>query len=185
MRKIYLIFVFIIFANFKLLAMENKILIKLEYGIVEIELFSDHAPKHVERILALSKNKEYDGVVFHRVIDGFMAQTGDVKFGNSSAESFDLRRAGMGGSDLPDLKQEFNNLPHDRGTLSMARSQDPNSANSQFFICFEPAPFLDRQYTVFGKVIEGMEFVDKIKRGDSNNNGSVDDPDKIISFKSE
>ena len=166
------------------MAMENKILIKLEYGIVEIELFSDNAPKHVERILTLSKNKEYDGVVFHRVIDGFMAQTGDVKFGNSSAESFDLRRAGMGGSDLPDLKQEFNNLPHDRGTLSMARSQDPNSANSQFFICFEPAPFLDRQYTVFGKVIEGMEFVDKIKRGDSNNNGAVTDPDKITYYKS-
>ena len=91
----------------------------------------------------------------------------------------------MGGSNLPDLKQEFNNLPHERGTLSMARSADPNSANSQFFICFEPAPFLDRQYTVFGKVISGMEFVDKIKRGDSNNNGAVEDPDKIISFKSE
>ena len=91
----------------------------------------------------------------------------------------------MGGSNLPDLKQEFNNLPHERGTLSMARSADPNSANSQFFICFEPAPFLDRQYTVFGKVISGMEYVDKIKRGDSNNNGAVDDPDKIISFKSE
>ena len=93
-------------------------------------------------------------------------------------------KAGFGGSDLPDLKQEFSNLPHDRGTLSMARSQDPNSANSQFFICFKPAPFLDNQYTVFGKVIEGMEFVDKIKRGDENNNGAVTDPDKIISFKS-
>ena len=97
----------------------------------------------------------------------------------------DRNRAGMGGSDLPDLKSEFNNLPHDRGTLSMARSADPNSANSQFFICFEPAPFLDRQYTVFGKVISGMEYVDKIKRGDSNNNGAVKDPDKIISFRSE
>ena len=102
----------------------------------------------------------------------------------SSSSDFNLRMAGMGGSDLPDLKQEFNNLPHDRGTLSMARSQDPNSANSQFFICFKPAPFLDNQYTVFGKVIEGMEFVDKIKRGDENNNGAVTDPDKIISFKS-
>ena len=114
-----------------------------------------------------------------------MAQTGDVKFGNSSNKDFDLRRAGMGGSNLPDLKSEFNELPHVKGTLSMARSADPNSANSQFFICFEPAPFLDRQYTVFGKVIEGMEFVDKIKKGDSNNNGAVSDPDKIISFRSE
>ena len=124
-------------------------------------------------------------VVFHRVIDGFMAQTGDVQFGNSDSKEFNLSRAGMGGSDLPDLKAEFNNLPHERGTLSMARSQNPDSANSQFFICFQPAPFLDRQYTVFGKVISGMEFVDKIKRGDSNNNGAVTDPDKIISFKSE
>ena len=113
-----------------------------------------------------------------------MAQTGDVKFGNSESKEFDLRRAGMGGSDLPDLQQEFSSLPHDRGTLSMARSSDPNSANSQFFICFKPAPFLDRQYTVFGKVLEGMEFVDKIKRGDDSNNGAVSDPDKIISFKS-
>ena len=160
-------------------------ILKLKDGDVKIQLFPDVAPNHVERIKKLANDGAYNNVVFHRVIDGFMAQTGDVKFGNSSVESFDLRRAGMGGSDLPDLKQEFNNLPHDRGTLSMARSQDPNSANSQFFICFEPAPFLDRQYTVFGKVIEGMEFVDKIKRGDSNNNGSVDDPDKIISFKSE
>ena len=125
------------------------------------------------------------GVVFHRVIEGFMAQTGDVKFGNSEHKDYDLKRAGMGGSDLPDLKAEFNDLPHERGTLSMARSADPNSANSQFFICFEPAPFLDRQYTVFGKVIDGMNFVDNIKRGDSNNNGSVDNPDKIISFKSD
>ncbi len=159
-------------------------ILKLKDGDVKIKLFPDVAPNHVERIKKLADNGDYDNVVFHRVIDGFMAQTGDVKFGNSSSKDFDLNRAGMGGSNLPDLKQEFNNLPHDRGTLSMARSQDPNSANSQFFICFEPAPFLDRQYTVFGKVIEGMEFVDKIKRGDSNNNGSVIDPDKIISFKS-
>ena len=160
-------------------------ILKLKDGDVKIKLFPDVAPNHVERIKKLADNGDYNNVVFHRVIDGFMAQTGDVKFGNSSSNDFDLKRAGMGGSNLPDLKEEFNNLPHDRGTLSMARSQDPNSANSQFFICFEPAPFLDRQYTVFGKVIEGMEFVDKIKRGDSNNNGSVDDPDKIISFKSE
>ncbi len=160
-------------------------ILKLKDGDVKIELFPDTAPNHVERIKKLANDGIYDNVVFHRVIDGFMAQTGDVKFGNSSNKEFDLRRAGMGGSDLPDLKAEFNNLPHDRGTLSMARSADPNSANSQFFICFEPAPFLDRQYTVFGKVVEGMEFVDKIKKGDSNNNGAVKDPDKIITFRSE
>ena len=158
-------------------------IIELKDGNVKIELFEDVAPNHVQRIKQLAKEGKYDGVVFHRVINGFMDQTGDVKFGNSSNDEFDLRRAGMGGSNLPDLKEEFNNLPHERGTLSMARSQDPNSANSQFFICFKEASFLDRQYTVFGKVIEGMEFVDKIKKGDENNNGSVSDPDKIISFK--
>ena len=166
------------------IAEENIMILKLKDGDVKIELFEDVAPNHVKRIKELANDGKYDNVVFHRVIDGFMAQTGDVKFGNSESKDFDLRRAGMGGSDLPDLKQEFSSLPHDRGTLSMARSSDPNSANSQFFICFKPAPFLDKQYTVFGKVIEGMEFVDKIKRGDENNNGSVDDPDKIINFKS-
>ena len=159
-------------------------ILKLKDGDVEIELFEDKAPKHVERIKKLANEGKYDNVVFHRVIDGFMAQTGDVRFGNSSSDQFNLDRAGMGGSDLPDLPAEFSDIPHLRGTLSMARSSDPNSANSQFFICFKPAPFLDRQYTVFGKVISGMEFVDKIKRGDENNNGSVSDPDKIISFKS-
>ena len=159
-------------------------ILKLKDGDVKIEMYPDVAPNHVKRIQELANSGQYDNVVFHRVIDGFMAQTGDVKFGNSSSKDFDLRRAGIGGSDLPDLNQEFNDLPHDRGTVSMARSSDPNSANSQFFICFKPAPFLDRQYTVFGKVIEGMEFVDKIKRGDEKNNGSVTDPDKIISFKS-
>ena len=159
-------------------------ILKLKDGEVKIELFPDVAPGHVKRIKELANSGKYNGVVFHRVIDGFMAQTGDVQFGNSDIKEFDLRRAGMGGSDLPDLKAEFNNLPHERGTLSMARSQNPDSANSQFFICFQPAPFLDRQYTVFGKVISGMEFVDKIKRGDSNNNGAVTDPDKIIRFKS-
>ena len=160
-------------------------ILKLKDGDVKIELFPDVAPRHVERIKKLADGGHYDGVVFHRVIEGFMAQTGDVKFGNSENKDYDLKRAGMGGSELPDLKAEFNDLPHERGTLSMARSADPNSANSQFFICFEPAPFLDRQYTVFGKVIDGMNFVDKIKRGDSNNNGSVENPDKIISFKSD
>ena len=176
----YLILILINNVNAK----ENIMILKLKDGDVKIELFEDVAPNHVKRIKDLANSGKYDNVVFHRVIDGFMAQTGDVKFGNSSSSDFNLRMAGMGGSDLPDLKQEFNNLPHDRGTLSMARSQDPNSANSQFFICFKPAPFLDNQYTVFGKVIEGMEFVDKIKRGDENNNGAVTDPDKIISFKS-
>ena len=159
-------------------------ILKLKDGDVKIELFEKIAPKHVERIKKLADTGKYDGVVFHRVIDGFMAQTGDVKFGNSSNDEYNLAKAGMGGSDFPDLKEEFNDLPHERGTLSMARSQDPNSANSQFFICFKPAPFLDRQYTVFGKVVEGMELVDKIKRGDESNNGAVSDPDMIISFKS-
>ncbi|MDA8608488.1 peptidylprolyl isomerase [Candidatus Pelagibacter bacterium] len=175
---------FFLFTN-QLIAQENIMILKLKDGNVKIELFEDVAPNHVKRIKELADSGQYDNVVFHRVIDGFMAQTGDVKFGNSESGDFDLRRAGMGGSDLPDLKQEFSSVPHDRGTLSMARSSDPDSANSQFFICFKPAPFLDRQYTVFGKVLEGMEFVDMIKRGDENNNGSVSDPDKIISFKSQ
>ena len=177
----FLILFFILTNN--TIAEENIMILKLKDGDVKIELFEDVAPNHVKRIKQLAKDGKYDGVVFHRVIDGFMAQTGDVQFGNSSNDQFDLKRAGMGGSDLPDLKEEFSDLPHERGTLSMARSQDPNSANSQFFICFKPAPFLDRQYTVFGKVIEGMDIVDKIKRGDQNNNGSVSNPDKIISFK--
>jgi len=158
-------------------------ILKLKDGDVEIQLFPDQAPQHVERIEKLANEGKYDNVVFHRVIDGFMAQTGDVKFGNSSNSEFDLNRAGMGGSNLPDLKAEFNSLPHEKGTVSMARSSDPDSANSQFFICFEAAPHLDRNYTVFGKVIKGMEFVDKIKKGDGPN-GSVTNPDKILSFKS-
>ncbi len=159
-------------------------ILKLKTGNVKIELFPDVAPNHVTRIKDLANSGKYDNVVFHRVIDGFMAQTGDVQFGNSGDKNFNLQRAGMGGSDLPDLKAEFNNIPHERGTLSMARSSDPNSANSQFFICFESAPHLDRQYTVFGKVIEGMDNVDKITKGDGPN-GSVSNPDKIISFRSE
>ena len=159
-------------------------ILKLKTGIVKIELFPDVAPNHVSRIQELANSGKYDNVVFHRVIDGFMAQTGDVQFGNSSSSNFNLQRAGMGGSDLPDLKAEFNDIPHERGTLSMARSSDPNSANSQFFICFEAAPHLDRQYTVFGKVIEGMDNIDKITKGNGPN-GSVSNPDKIISFRSE
>ena len=158
-------------------------ILKLKDGDVKIELFPDVAPKHVERIKTLANEGKYNNVVFHRVIDGFMAQTGDVQFGNSSSDTFDLRRAGTGSSNLPDLKQEFSDIPHEKGTLSMARSSDPNSGNSQFFICFESAPHLDRNYTVFGKVIEGMEHVDKIKKGDSST-GSVVEPDKIVNFKS-
>jgi len=184
MKKIisnFLILFFIITNN--TIAEENIMILKLKDGDVKIELFEDVAPNHVKRIRELAESGAYDGVVFHRVIEGFMAQTGDVKFGNSTSKDFNLSRAGMGGSSMPDLKEEFNDLPHDRGTLSMARSQDPNSANSQFFICLKESSFLDRQYTVFGKVVNGMEFVDKIKKGDQDNNGSVADPDKIISFK--
>jgi cyclophilin family peptidyl-prolyl cis-trans isomerase len=146
-------------------------------------LFPDVAPKHVERIKKLANEGKYDNVVFHRVIEGFMAQTGDVQFGNSSSDKFDLNRAGTGGSNLPDLPAEFSDIPHEKGVLSMARSSDPNSGNSQFFICFESAPHLDRNYTVFGKVVEGIEFIEMIKRGDGSN-GAVSNPDKIISFKS-
>jgi cyclophilin family peptidyl-prolyl cis-trans isomerase len=177
-----LLILFFILTN-NIIAEENIMILKLKDGDVKIELFDDVAPNHVKRIKKLAQDGKYDGVVFHRVIDGFMAQTGDVKFGNSSNDEFNLRSAGTGGSDLPDLKEEFSDLPHERGTLSMARSQDPNSANSQFFICLKDSSFLDRQYSVFGRVIEGMEFVDKIKKGNSDNNGSVSDPDKIISFK--
>ena len=158
-------------------------ILKLKNGEVKIELFPDVAPNHVKRFKTLANSNKYDGVVFHRVIDGFMAQTGDVEYGNSTNAKFDLNRAGTGSSDLPDLKSEFSDLPHEKGTLSMARSSDPNSANSQFFICFESAPHLDRQYTIFGKVVSGMEFVDSIKRGEGSS-GSVSDPDIIISLKS-
>ena len=183
MKKLIYLLIFITLTK-QTIAEENIMILKLKDGDVKIELYPDVAPNHVERIKELANKGSYNNVVFHRVIDGFMAQTGDVKFGNSSTNDFDLNRVGTGGSDLPDLKQEFNNLPHERGTVSMARSSPPDSANSQFFICFANASFLDRQYTVFGKVIEGMEFVDKIKKGDPQS-GSVDNPDKIISFRSE
>ena len=179
-KKLFTIFIFTLFINHTY-AMENIMILKLKDGDVMIELFNDIAPKHVERFKILANEKKYDGVVFHRVIDGFMAQTGDVQYGNSNLESYDLKRAGTGGSNYPDLKAEFSELPHERGTLSMARSADPNSANSQFFICLDVASHLDRQYTVFGKVVKGMEFVDLIKRGDSPN-GEVSKPDKIISL---
>ena len=180
-KTLFTIIFFLIFNQS--FAKEDIMILKLKDGDVIIELFNDVAPNHVERFKKLSLEKKYDGVVFHRVIDGFMAQTGDVQFGNSNSENFDLSRAGTGGSEYPDLKAEFSELPHERGTLSMARSSSPNSANSQFFICFNSAPHLDRQYTVFGKVINGMEFVDLIKRGEGSG-GTVKSPDKIISLSS-
>ncbi len=143
-------------------------------GTIVIDLLPDVAPKHVEQIVALAKEGAYDGVVFHRVIDGFMAQTGDVQNGRQGA---DLAMAGMGGSSRPDLPAEFSSIPFDRGTIGMARSSDPNSANSQFFIMFAPASHLDGQYTVVGQVVQGMDVVDAIKKGDANNNGSVAEPD--------
>ena len=179
-KGIFFILLFTIFIKYSY-AMENTMILKLKDGDVVIELFKDIAPNHVKRFQDLSKEKKYDGVVFHRVIDGFMAQTGDVQFGNSNLQSYDLTRAGTGGSKYPNLKAEFSELPHERGTLSMARSADPDSANSQFFICFKAASHLDRQYTIFGKVVEGMEFVDLIKKG-TGSNGEVSNPDKIISL---
>ena len=163
--------------------MEDRMILKLKNGDVEIELYKDIAPNHVKRFQQLANEGKYDGVVFHRVIDGFMAQTGDVQFGNSKNTDFNLSLAGTGGSNLPNLKAEFSDVAHERGTISAARSSDPDSANSQFFICFDSAPHLDRQYSAFGKVIKGMEFVDMIKKGDPNS-GSVPEPDKIISIKS-
>ena len=182
MRKfIYLFIVFFSLVTTKSMA-TNIMILKLSYGEVEIELYPEKAPNHVERFKKLAKEGKYNGVVFHRVIDGFMAQTGDVKFGNTNSPEFNLSLAGTGGSDLPNLKAEFTDIAHTRGILSAARSADPDSANSQFFICFESAPHLDRQYSAFGKVIKGMEFIDQIKKGDPNT-GAVSNPDKIISIK--
>ena len=149
----------------------NTLFIDLKDGRVTIRLRPDLAPKHVEQIKALVARKFYDGIVFHRVIAGFMAQTGDPK-GN-----------GTGGSDLPNIPAEFSQTPFKRGTLGMARSQSPNSANSQFFICFGDASFLNGQYTVFGEVTAGMDLVDKIKKGDPNNNGSVSSPDRMLKVR--
>ena len=179
-NRILTIVIFFLLTN-NLQAKEDLMILKLKHGDVIIELFNDIAPNHVKRFKKLAQEKKYDGVIFHRVIDGFMAQTGDVEYGNTNSENYNERKAGTGGSDYPDLKAEFSDLPHERGTLSMARSNDPNSANSQFFICFKSAPHLDRQYTIFGKVIKGMEFIDLIKKGEGSN-GQVSDPDKIISL---
>lgn len=154
------------------------ITIQLKDGPVVIEL-NDKAPKHAERIKALAAAGEYDNVAFHRVINGFMAQTGDVQYGDMSS-GFQPDAAGTGGSSQPDLPAEFSDIPFERGTVGMARAQDPNSANSQFFIMFAPGDFLNGQYTVVGKVVSGMENVDKIKLGDDANNGAVSDPDRMI-----
>jgi cyclophilin family peptidyl-prolyl cis-trans isomerase len=184
MKKfIYLFIFFFSLVTTNINAKNNTMILKLTYGEVEIELYSDKAPNHVKRFKELADSGKYDGVVFHRVIDGFMAQTGDVKFGSSNSPNFNLSLAGTGGSDLPNLKAEFSDIAHSRGVISAARSADPDSANSQFFICLESAPHLDRQYSAFGKVLKGMEFVDQIKKGDPNT-GSVPNPDKIISLKS-
>ncbi|MBW7057439.1 peptidylprolyl isomerase [Paracoccus bogoriensis] len=156
---------------------ENTIIIELKDGPVVIELLSDVAPKHVARMKELARAGAYDNVAFHRVIEGFMAQTGDVAHANME-RNFDIRRAGTGGSDLPDLPAEFSKLPHDRGTLGAARSQNPDSANSQFFINFKDNHFLNGQYTVYGRVISGMEHVDKIARGEPPAN-----PDRMISVR--
>ena len=182
MRKlIYLFIVFFSLVTTKVMA-KNIMILKLDYGEVEIELYPEKAPNHVKRFKKLAEDGKYNGVVFHRVIDGFMAQTGDVKFGNTNSPEFNLSLAGTGGSDLPNLKAEFTDIAHTRGILSAARAADPDSANSQFFICFESAPHLDRQYSAFAKVIKGMEFIDQIKKGDPNS-GAVSNPDKIISIK--
>ena len=157
---------------------EDTLLIDLVTGRVVIEMYPEFAPGHVARIRELVRAGLYDGVAFHRVIDGFMAQTGDVKFGNVKS-NYNPSLVGTGNSDLADLPAEFNNRKHLRGTASMARAQDPNSANSQFFICFADAAFLDGQYTVWGQVVEGMEHVDKIKRG-TGQNGEVANPDFMI-----
>ena len=160
--------------------LESKTLeITLKDGLVEIKLLPDVAPKHVERIITLAEKGLYNNVAFHRVIDGFMAQTGDIEFGNVKS-GWNKSRAGTGGSGEENIEQEFSKLPFDRGALGMARSQDPNSANSQFFIMFAEGHFLNGQYTLFGQVTRGMEFVDKITRGDQANNGSVDEPDVML-----
>ena len=183
MKNFSYLFIFIFSLLTDVSAKDNIMILKIKYGEVKIELYPDKAPNHVKRFKELADSGKYDGVVFHRVIDGFMAQTGDVRYGNSNNSDFNLSLAGTGGSNLPNLKAEFSDIAHTRGILSAARSADPDSANSQFFICFESAPHLDRQYSAFRKVIQGMEFVDMIKKGDPNS-GSVAEPDKIISLKS-
>ncbi|WP_375702062.1 peptidylprolyl isomerase [Bartonella sp. AA89HNZF] len=157
----------------------SLLVLSLNNGDVVIRLRPDLAPKHVAQIKKLTEEGAYNNVVFHRVIPGFMAQTGDVEFGKKGSRDFDLKRVGMGGSNYPNIPAEFSKQPFKRGTVGMARSQDPDSANSQFFICFDDAAFLNGQYTVVGEVIKGMDVVDKIKKGTTSNNGSVENPDVI------
>ena len=161
---------------------KKSLVLETNKGNIVIELLNDLAPKHCDRILQLSKDKFYDDVVFHRVIEGFMAQTGDGQYG-SMKNGLQVDRAGMGGSDLPDLEAEFTSEPFVRGTVGMARAQNPDSANSQFFIMLEDSPHLNNQYTVWGKVVKGMDVVDKIKKGDQLDNGKVDTPDFIKTIK--
>jgi cyclophilin family peptidyl-prolyl cis-trans isomerase len=182
-KLIFILTLFLFSFSSNLISKERSTMImKLKNGDVKIELFDDVAPNHVKRVKTLADSGKYDGVAFHRVIDGFMAQTGDVKFGNTKVD-FNGQMVGTGGSEFPDLKAEFNNIPHQRGVLSMARSQSPDSANSQFFICFDSHPHLDRNYTAFGRVVSGMEFIDKIKKG-APGSGVVDKPDIIVSLRS-
>ncbi|MCL4135608.1 UNVERIFIED_CONTAM: hypothetical protein GTU68_033079 [Idotea baltica] len=157
---------------------ENTILMELKDGTVTIELLPDVAPQHVERMKTLVRAGAYDNVCFHRVIDGFMAQTGDVANGNMESD-FNIGRAGTGGSDHPDVPAEFSKIPHARGMVGMARSQNPNSANSQFFIMFDDGPFLDGQYTIVGEVTEGMDVVDAIKRGEGSNGAVIGEADMM------
>ncbi|MEQ1944422.1 peptidylprolyl isomerase [Mesorhizobium sp. VNQ89] len=161
---------------------ENTLIITLKDGDVTIALRPDLAPQHVARIKELAREGAYDNVAFHRVIDGFMAQTGDVQYGDLN-DGYDASAAGMGSSDKPDLPAEFTAEPFVRGTVGMARAQNPNSANSQFFITFGDASFLNNQYTVVGQVESGMDLVDNIKKGDEGNNGSVTDPDRMIKVR--
>ena len=177
LKEILTAFIFVSFL-FKAAFAENNLVIEVAgeaSGKIEITLLPDLAPLHVERIKALVNSNSYDGVVFHRVIDGFMAQTGDVEFGNS--QTFNPSLVGSGGSSFPNLPSEFSNTPFIEGTVGMARSQDPNSANSQFFIMFKPAPHLNNKYTVFGIVSSGMDVLNKIKKGNLKKNGAVDNPD--------
>jgi len=181
-KKIY--FLCLMFTTFffirGIMAEDSRDLIHLvlKEGTVVIETRPDLAPKHVKQIKQLISEGKYDGVIFHRVIEGFMAQTGDVEFGNSTNNKFNISRAGTGGSSLPDIDAEFSDANHTRGTLSMARAQNPNSANSQFFICFKDCSFLDSEYSIWAQVIEGMEFIDNITRGEPPK-----DPDKIIKME--
>lgn len=178
--KLLFVFATIIFSSKFAFADDNILVLKLKDGDVSIKLDADVAPKHVERIKQLAKEGAYDNVAFHRVIEGFMAQTGDVKYGKKDSADYNPSLAGIGGSKYPNLPAEFSSKSFLRGVVGMARSADLNSANSQFFICLKDSKFLDKQYTVIGKVIKGMEFVDNIKTGDVAKNGAVTDPDFII-----